>query len=109
MANYAKVTDGVVTQVIVADASFIQGYKDSSPGKWVVAPDDNSVGIGNAYDEKTQQFSIPKALSVRHISYPPIQDQLLAIWASMDSGEIPVSKAFYDLIKEVNDKYPVTF
>ena len=105
MAQYAKVVDGTVTQVIVADATFIQGYKDSSPGNWVVAPDDNSVGIGHVYDEKSQQFSIPNKLDVRYMSYPPLQDQLLAIWASMDSGEIPVSKAFYNAIKAVNDKY----
>jgi hypothetical protein len=108
MSNYAKVVDGAVTQVIVADASFIQGFKDSSPGKWVVAPDDNSVGIGHEYDEKSQKFSVPDTLNIRHISYPSIQDQLLLIWASMDSGEIPQSKGFYNAIKAVNDKYPAT-
>lgn len=45
-------------------------------------------------------------LSQRLIAYPSVQDQLLNIWASMDAGEIPVAKAFYELIKTVNDQFP---
>ncbi len=42
----------------------------------------------------------------RKNEYPSVQDQLLAIWNSMDKGEIPQSKEFYSAIKAVNDKYP---
>lgn len=42
----------------------------------------------------------------REVEYPSVQDQLLHLWDSMDKGEIPVSKAFYEAIKAVNDKYP---
>ena len=59
------------------------------------------------------QFVIDKAkidsnkyLFDRRKEYPDIQDQLLALWNSMDAGEIPQSKAFYNAIKAVNDKYP---
>lgn len=45
-------------------------------------------------------------LDSRKLEYPAIQDQLLMLWDSMDSGEIPQSKVFYDAIKAINDKYP---
>jgi len=45
-------------------------------------------------------------LNLRKLAYPSIQDQFLMLWSSMDSGEIPKSKAFYEAIKAVNDKYP---
>ena len=35
MAHYAKVHNGIVEQVIVADALFFDSYLDSSPGEWV--------------------------------------------------------------------------
>jgi hypothetical protein len=45
-------------------------------------------------------------ITKRLIEYPPVQDQLLMIWDSMDKGEIPQSKAFYNAIKAINDKHP---
>ena len=41
----------------------------------------------------------------RKENYPSVEDQLLAIWASMDTGEIPKSAAFYNAIKAINDQY----
>jgi hypothetical protein len=35
MAHFAKVVDGVVTQVIVAEQEFFQTFVDSSPGEWI--------------------------------------------------------------------------
>jgi len=35
MGHYAKVVNGKVTKVIVAEASFFNNFVDSSPGKWV--------------------------------------------------------------------------
>ena len=35
MAHYAKVHDGIVEQVIVAEESFFDTYVDDSPGEWV--------------------------------------------------------------------------
>ena len=35
MAHYAKVEDGIVTQVIVAEAEFFDTFVDSSPGEWI--------------------------------------------------------------------------
>ena len=59
------------------------------------------------------QFEIDKTaidanryLFDRKVAYPSVQDQLLMLWSSMDAGEIPQSKAFYNSIKTINDKYP---
>jgi hypothetical protein len=35
MSHYAKVVDGKVTQVIVAEADFFNTFVDSSPGQWI--------------------------------------------------------------------------
>lgn len=35
MAHYAKVLDGKVIQVIVAEAEFFDTFVDSSPGDWI--------------------------------------------------------------------------
>ena len=35
MAHFAKVKDGVVTQVIVAEPEFFDTFVDSEPGEWI--------------------------------------------------------------------------
>ena len=35
MAHYAKVKDGVVVQVIVAEPEFFETFVDTSPGEWI--------------------------------------------------------------------------
>ena len=35
MAHYAKVRDNIVTQVIVAEASFFDTFVDTEPGEWI--------------------------------------------------------------------------
>lgn len=35
MAHFAKVVDGKVTQVIVAEPEFFNTFVDSSPGEWI--------------------------------------------------------------------------
>ena len=35
MAHYAKVKDGIVQQVIVAEQDFIDNLVDDTPGKWI--------------------------------------------------------------------------
>ncbi len=35
MSHFAKVCDGIVTQVIVAEPEFFQTFVDSSPGEWI--------------------------------------------------------------------------
>jgi len=35
MAHYAKVVDGIVTKVIVAEPEFFDTFIDDSPGQWI--------------------------------------------------------------------------
>lgn len=81
MGHFAKVVDGKVTQVIVAEPDFFDTFVDSSPGQWIqtsyntrgnvhYAPNSNEpdgepalrgnyAGIGYTYD------------SVNDVFYPP--------------------------------------
>ncbi len=75
MAHYAKVSDGLVTQVIVAEAEFFDTFVDSSPGEWIqtsyntsggvhsdggVALRKNYAGAGMTYDSVRDAFIPPQ-------------------------------------------------
>jgi len=74
MAHYAKVVDGKVTQVIVAEADFFNTFVDSSPGAWIQTsynthgnqhPENrplrgNYAGIGYTYDQTNDVFYAPQ-------------------------------------------------
>ena len=74
MAHYAKVVDGTVAQVIVAEADFFNTFVDSSPGAWIQTsyrthggqhPEGrplrkNYAGIGYSYDAGRDAFIPPK-------------------------------------------------
>jgi hypothetical protein len=61
-----------------------------------------------ASDFQANQAAYAKVqyLIQRKDAYPSVQDQLLMLWSSMDSGEIPKSAAFYNAIAAVNKQYP---
>jgi hypothetical protein len=81
MAHYAKVNNGIVEQVIVAEADFFDTFVDSSPGQWIQTsyntrggihygqdgqPDDgtplrkNYAGVGFTYDSAKDAFIPPQ-------------------------------------------------
>jgi hypothetical protein len=84
MAHFAKVSEGTVTQVIVAEPEFFNTFVDTSPGEWIqtsyntrggVHYDPNSntpsqdqtkalrknyAGIGYTYDRDRDAFIPPK-------------------------------------------------
>ena len=75
MGHYAKVTDGKVTQVIVAEADFFDTFVDSSPGEWIQTSYNthggqhtlggtplrkNYAGIGYTYDRTKDAFIPPQ-------------------------------------------------
>jgi len=74
MSHYAKVVDGKVTQVIVAEADFFDTFVDTSPGSWIQTsyntranqhPEGrplrgNYAGIGYSYDHINDVFLAPK-------------------------------------------------
>ena len=77
MSNYAKVVDGKVTQVIVAEADFFNTFVDTSPGTWIQTsyntqgnqhPEGrplrgNYAGIGYTYDQANDVFYASKPFS----------------------------------------------
>lgn len=74
MAHFAKVLNGIVTQVIVAEPEFFDTFVDTSPGEWVQTsynthggqhPEGrplrkNYAGIGFTYDRERDAFIPPK-------------------------------------------------
>jgi hypothetical protein len=75
MAHFAKVVDGTVTQVIVAEPEFFDTFVDSSPGAWIQTSYNtaggvhanggtplrkNYAGIGYTYDAVRDAFIPPK-------------------------------------------------
>lgn len=75
MAHFAKVVNGTVTQVIVAEPEFFDTFIDSSPGEWIQTSYNtqggvhtlggtplrkNYAGIGYTYDRERDAFIPPK-------------------------------------------------
>jgi hypothetical protein len=50
MAHYAKVLDGKVVQVIVADDDFMKSYVDTSPGEWIKTSYNTKNGVHYGQD-----------------------------------------------------------
>ena len=75
MSHFAKVLDGKVVQVIVAELEFFETFIDSSPGTWIQTSYNtfgnthklggtplrgNYAGIGFTYDHQNDVFIAPK-------------------------------------------------
>jgi hypothetical protein len=75
MGHYAKVLNGTVTQIIVAEPDFFDTFVDTSPGEWIqtsyntiggvhvlggVPLRKNYAGIGYTYDRERDAFIPPK-------------------------------------------------
>jgi hypothetical protein len=74
MSHFAKVCDGVVVQVIVAEQEFFNTFVDTSPGEWIQTSYNtfggqhpngtplrkNYAGIGFTYDRVRDAFIPPK-------------------------------------------------
>ena len=62
MAHYAKVTDGKVTRVIVAEAEFFKTFVDDSPGEWIQTSYNTRGGIHYQPNSDTPSSDQSKAL-----------------------------------------------
>jgi hypothetical protein len=75
MAHFAKVRDGVVVQVIVAEPEFFNTFVDTSAGEWIQTSYNtiggvhklggtplrkNYAGVGYSYDRQRDAFIPPK-------------------------------------------------
>jgi hypothetical protein len=89
MAHFAKVVNGLVTQVIVAEPEFFDTFIDTSPGEWVQTSYNtfkgihqldgtplrkNYAGIGYTYDSQRDAFIPPKP----YVSW--ILDEETCLW-----------------------------
>lgn len=77
MSHFAKVLNGKVTQVIVAEKEFFDTFVDTSPGEWIQTsyntfgnqhPEGrplrgNFAGIGFTYDRQNDVFYAPQPYS----------------------------------------------
>jgi hypothetical protein len=75
MSHYAKIQNGLVTKVIVAEAEFFETFVDDSPGEWIQTSYNtrggqhtlggtplrkNYAGIGYTYNAQLDAFIPPK-------------------------------------------------
>ena len=63
MGHFAKVVDGTVTQVIVAEPEFFDEFVDSSPGKWIQTSYNTRGGVH--YDPETGEPSADQSKALR--------------------------------------------
>jgi hypothetical protein len=75
MSHYAKVNNGIVEQIIVAEQEFFETFVDNSPGEWIQTSYNtrgnqhtldgtplrgNFAGVGYTYDRTNDVFYAPK-------------------------------------------------
>jgi len=72
MGHFAKVLDGKVIQVIVAESEFFETFLDSTPGEWIQTSYNTLGGIH-------RQGGIPLRMNFAGIgfSYDPIRDAFI--------------------------------
>lgn len=117
MSHFAKVVDGKVVQVIVAEPEFFDTFVDSSPGAWIqtsyntrggihygqdgqpdggVALRGNYAGLGSIYDAQNDVFYDPQPYPSWTISAPS--------WTWTAPVEYPSDKKLY-LWDEANQSW----
>jgi len=62
MAHFAKVVNGTVTQVIVAEPEFFDTFVDSSPGEWIQTSYNTRGGVHYQPDSQEPSADQSKAL-----------------------------------------------
>jgi hypothetical protein len=103
MSHFAKVVNGTVTQVIVAEPEFFDTFVDSSPGEWIQTsyntrggihyksnsqdPSEdqskalrkNYAGIGYTYDRERDAFIPPKPVEGNWVL-----DEITCLWTEVN-------------------------
>lgn len=111
MGHFAKVVDGKVTQVIVAEPDFFDTFVDSSPGTWLQTSYNtiggkhtqggtplrgNYAGIGFIYDQANNVFYPPQPFPSWTIEEPD--------WTWTPPSPMPKDGKSYDW-DEANQKW----
>ena len=63
MAHFAKVNNGIVEQVIVAEPEFFETFVDSSPGQWIQTSYNTRGGVH--YNPETGEPSADRSKALR--------------------------------------------
>lgn len=104
MAHFAKVLDGKVTQVIVAEPEFFETFVDSSPGQWIQTSYNTHGGVHYKPDSEEPSEDQSKALrgnfagigytyDAQHdVFYPPSPYQSWVINQTTWLWEAPIPK-----------------
>jgi len=81
MGHFAKVVDGKVTQVIVAEKEFFDTFVDSSPGQWLRTSYNMRGGIHYEPDSDTPRADQSQALRKNYagigFTYDPVRDAFI--------------------------------
>lgn len=100
MGHYAKVRQGKVVEVIVADASFFNNFVDSSPGKWIKTSYNTRGGVHyqpNSNDPSPIEYScvsqsISASTTINHIlEFDSEADASASINAG--TGSLPITES----------------
>ena len=75
MAHFARVKDGIVTNVIVAEQEFIDSYQDTEPGIWVQTSYNTRGGVHYVTDSTTPSSDQSKALRKNYAGKGYIYDR----------------------------------
>lgn len=76
MGHFAKVVDGKVTQVIVAEPEFFDTFVDSSPGTWVQTSYNTRGGVHYVPNSNTPSEDQSKALRGNYAGLGYTYDQV---------------------------------
>tara|TARA_R110000868_G_scaffold99117_3_gene272967 strand:- start:3367 stop:3672 length:306 start_codon:yes stop_codon:yes gene_type:complete len=101
MSHFAKVLDGIVIQVIVAEPEFFTTFIDTSPGQWIQTsyntyggqhPEGrpmrkNYAGVGYTYDSTKDAFIPPKPEGNWTLN------EETCLWESTDNVQIGITGA----------------
>ena len=66
MSSYAKINNGIVEKVIVAEAEFFDTFVDDTPGKWIQTSYNTRGGVHYEPDSNTPSSDQSKALRKNH-------------------------------------------
>jgi hypothetical protein len=122
MSHFAKVLDGKVIQVIVAEPDFFDTFVDLSPGQWIqtsyntrggvhygpngepdggIALRSNYAGIGYTYDQQNDVFYAPRPFPswvldqttwIWNAPVPYPTDGMLYTWDEPTLGWVQITK-----------------
>lgn len=102
--TYARVQDGIVRELFPEKPDFVPEIMAMI---FQCPPETVEGWTYDGHTFSTAPASVPLSYAVRRRSaYPPIGDQLDALWHAMDTGVIPKIEPMYTACRTVKLTYP---